>query len=123
MKNRILGRILFRILPMVIGGVLLLTAPSGLEAQSPSEDTETPADVVVQVQGLSCPFCAYGIEKKFVDRTEVDSVFVALGQNEVRLWLQPDRTLSDDAVRATVNEAGFTPGEIRRPSNGEWSRR
>lgn len=97
---------------------LALPAP-WLAAQGPGEGPQSPPDVVVQVGGLSCPFCAYGIEKKFVERAEVDSVFVALDQNEVRLWLKRGRELPDRAVRGTVEEAGFTPGTIRRPAGSE----
>lgn len=98
----------------------LALAPGGeTAAQEASSAARTPPDVVVEVSGLSCPFCAYGVEKKFVEREEVDSVFVALEQNEVRLWLRPGRDLSDDAVRRTVEDAGFTPGALRRPSVDE----
>ncbi len=100
------------------------TAPlPRLAAQSPAADRQPPPEVIVEVGGLSCPFCAYGIEKKFVERDKVDSVFVALEQSEVRLWLRPERALSDAAARRTVREAGFTPGEIRRPANGGPGRR
>jgi len=70
------------------------------------------------VNGLSCPFCAYGIEKKFDERPEVASIVVALEGNEVRLWLKAGQELSDEEVRRTVEEAGFTPGTIRRPEPG-----
>ncbi|MDT8368987.1 MAG: heavy metal-associated domain-containing protein [Longimicrobiales bacterium] len=79
---------------------------------------EPPPDIVVEVNGLSCPFCAFGIEKKFVERPEVDSVFVALQENTVHLWLNSGEELSDEEVRRTVDRAGFTPGEIRRPEPG-----
>lgn len=88
------------------------TEPGAPEAASPQEP---PPDVAVEVNGLSCPFCAYGIEKKFVERPEVESVVVALEENEVHLWLRSGQELSDEQVRRTVEEAGFTPGAIRRP--------
>ncbi|MEX2472658.1 MAG: heavy metal-associated domain-containing protein [Gemmatimonadota bacterium] len=92
----------------------LLVVPPPAAALAP-EATEPPPDIVVEVNGLSCPFCAYGIEKKFVERPEVDSIVVELAENEVHLWLKSGEELSDEAVRRTVEEAGFTPGEIRRP--------
>jgi len=94
----------------------LLLATSALAAQT--TDPPLVPDVVVEVEGLSCPFCAYGIEKKFVEREEVDSVFVALEENEVRLWRKPDFELTDSEVKETVEKAGFTPGPIRRPAEG-----
>lgn len=106
------------VLVFSIATLFLLTSPLSAQA-SPPED-EAPPDIVVEVAGMSCPFCAYGIEKKFVEREEVDSVFVALKESEVRLWLKPGEALSNDEVRATVDKAGFTPGEIRRPAS--WAR-
>lgn len=102
--------------------LLMLTVAAGafqasaapLAAQA--EPREPPPDIVVEVRGLSCPFCAYGIEKKFDERAAVDVVEVAMEENEVRLWLKPGEELTDAAVRRTVDEAGFTPGEIRRPA-------
>ena len=101
--------------------LLMLTAAVGafhtsaapLAAQAESRDSLP--DIVVEVRGLSCPFCAYGVEKKFDERAAVDVVEVAMEEAEVRLWLKPGEELTDAAVRRTVDEAGFTPGEIRRP--------
>lgn len=95
----------------------------GADALDAPAAARPPPDVVVEVGGLSCPFCAYGIEKKFVEREEVDSVFVALERNEVRLWLVSGRELSDEAVRRTVERAGFSPGAVRRPAREGMSRR
>lgn len=92
------------------------TVTPGLSAQETAQRPMPEADVVVAVDGLSCPFCAYGLEKKFIEREEVDSVFVALDDNEVHLWLKSGSELSDEAVRETVEDAGFSPRAIRRPS-------
>ncbi len=76
-----------------------------------------PPEVVVEVGGLTCPFCAYGLEKKFVEAAPVDSVEVGLEEGEVRLWLKPDREMTDAEVRGVVRDAGFTPGEVQRPAS------
>jgi len=114
-----------RISLMAALGVLaaLLLSPSSLQAQASDTASAAEPHVVVQVQGLSCPFCAYGIEKKFVEREEVDSVFVALEQNEVRLWLKPGMELTATEIEEAVEEAGFTPGRIRRPPERGGPRR
>lgn len=109
---------------LIVFFITLLVAPPPaavgveLEALDAALLQEPPPDVAVEVNGLSCPFCAYGIEKKFVERPEVESVVVELEENEVHLWLKPGEELSDEAVRRTVKDAGFTPGEIRRSEQG-----
>jgi len=109
-----------RIPSMAAFGIVaaLVLSPPPLQAQASDTASAREPDAVVQVRGLACPFCAYGTEKKFVEREEVDSVFVALEENEVRLWLKPGMELTDTEVEETVEEAGFTPGRIRRPSEG-----
>lgn len=100
-----------------------LPAMAGPELEEPHAAQEPPPDIVVEVNGLSCPFCAYGLEKKFGERAEVDSVVVELEENEVHLWLEAGEELSDDEVRGTVKDAGFTPAAIRRPEQGGAGRR
>lgn len=78
-------------------------------------DSRAPPALVVEVAGLTCPFCAYGLEKKFLEAPAVDSVSVGLEEGEVRLWLEPGGELTDERARRIVRDAGFTPGEIRRP--------
>ena len=39
---------------------------SPVYTEEASEDVKNP-DVIVYVDGLACPFCAYGIEKKLND--------------------------------------------------------
>lgn len=108
-----------RIVSAAAGVTFLLAAgasgqETGKEDPGLSGPMESP-DVIAEVAGLSCPFCAYGLEKKFVEAPGVDSVSVALEEGEVRLWLESGREMTDDEVRRIVRDAGFTPGEIRRP--------
>lgn len=108
-----------RVLTAVV--VATLIPATGTAGQEPAAERPVPAersgifDVVVEVAGLTCPFCAYGLEKKFVEEPAIDSVAVGLEEGEVRLWLKPDLTLPDEGLRRIVRDAGFTPGEIRRP--------
>jgi len=104
-----------RMLTLTLAVGAIHVSATSLAAQG--EPREPPPDIVVEVRGLSCPFCAYGIEKKFDERPAVDAVEVAMEEDEVRLWLKPGAELTDAAVRRTVDEAGFTPGEIRRPGS------
>jgi len=96
--------------------VAIAGSAPGIGAQQAPDDAVREADVVVHVDGLSCPFCAYGVEKKFAEREEVDSVFVALADGKVHLWLAPGRALSDEAVRQTVEAAGFSARAVVRPT-------
>ena len=66
----------------------------------------------IRVDGLSCPFCAYGIEKKLKALPGVTGVKVEMEQGLVILRVKPGTEVSDKALRKAVKDAGFTPREI-----------
>lgn len=60
------------------------------------------------VNGLACPFCAYGIEKKLESLDGVDTVDIQLNEGVVVVTMEQGATLSEDRAREAVSEAGFT---------------
>ena len=63
---------------------------------------------VLGVDGLACPFCAYGIEKRLNKIEGVTDVQVDVGESVVRVALQEGKTLTEERARQAVDEAGFT---------------
>lgn len=63
---------------------------------------------VLGVDGLACPFCAYGIEKRLNRIDGVTDVQVDVGESVVRVTLQEGKILSEDQADRAVEEAGFT---------------
>lgn len=61
----------------------------------------------LQVNGLSCPFCAFGIEKKLLDVDGVTSVDVRLDEGRLQLRLEPGNSATTEALEAAVEKAGF----------------
>ena len=74
---------------------------------------------VVRVDGLACPFCAYGLEKKLKKLEGVASIEINIEEATVELTLQPEAEVTEEAIREKVKAAGFTPKEIafREPEN------
>ncbi|NOX69151.1 MAG: heavy-metal-associated domain-containing protein [Gammaproteobacteria bacterium] len=62
----------------------------------------------VDVEGMNCPFCAYGIEKKLKRLDGVEQVEVDLTHGQ--FWLKVDDaiTMSEETVSTIVRDAGFT---------------
>ena len=69
--------------------------------------------VTVAVDGMSCPFCAFGVEKRLKKVKGVDSVAVDLKSGSATLTVLKGKTIHVDQVPAAVKAAGFTPGEIQ----------
>ncbi len=60
------------------------------------------------VDGLACPFCAYGIEKKLSAIEGVEKMEVDIRSGQVIVTMTEDASLSEDRARQAVNDAGFT---------------
>ncbi len=69
-------------------------------------------DVVLWVKGLSCPFCAYGLEKKLKKLSVVKDVEVQMDEGKVLIVLDPGQPVTQEdfepLVARVVKEAGFT---------------
>jgi len=61
----------------------------------------------LHVNGLTCPFCAFGIEKKLLDVDGVTSVDVRLDEGHLQLRLEPGNSATTAAFEAAVEKAGF----------------
>lgn len=64
----------------------------------------------VGVDGMACPFCAYGIEKKLKALDGVDSLDIHIKKGTVDVHLGDGKTVTPDQLRTAIKEAGF---EIR----------
>ena len=60
------------------------------------------------VDGLACPFCAFGIEKRLNKIDGVTGIGVDIADSLVRVTLQEGKTLTEARARQAVKEAGFT---------------
>ncbi|MDL0432767.1 heavy-metal-associated domain-containing protein [Marinobacter sp. TBZ242] len=63
---------------------------------------------VLGVDGLACPFCAYGIEKRLNKIEGVTDVQVDVGESVVHVSMREGKTLTEDRASQAVDEAGFT---------------
>jgi mercuric ion binding protein len=62
----------------------------------------------LQVDGLACPFCAYGIEKKLSAVDGVEKIDVDIKERQVIVTMADGTSLSEQRARQAVLEAGFT---------------
>jgi len=69
-------------------------------------------EIKIRVDGLSCPFCAYGLEKKLNDLDGVESINIDFEEGLVVLQVTDPGNISEEEIRTKIEEAGFTPKEI-----------
>ncbi|WP_337847922.1 heavy-metal-associated domain-containing protein [Sphingomonas sp.] len=72
----------------------------------------------IEVAGLACPFCAYGIEKKLRAIEGVERVETNIKEGTVVVVLKEGATLDRARVERAVREAGFTLKGFRPVSPG-----
>jgi mercuric ion binding protein len=93
---------------------LLTVAAALLVWQATFARAEQIPSAVIEVDGLSCPFCAYGLEKKLRQVNGVTKVDVQLKTGKVIVTLKPGLKVTDEALKKAVESAGFTPRAIER---------
>lgn len=99
--------------PLVFILVLLLSLGLGtlpLEAAEGKDQT-----VLVKVNGLSCPFCAYGVEKKLKALDGVKDIHVRMNEGEVIITFEVGTKIDVEAIKQAVEDSGFTAREVILP--------
>ena len=71
------------------------------------------------VDGLACPFCAYGVEKTLSAIEGVESVETDVKSGQVLVTLAEGKTLSEEVARQAVKDAGFTLRSLKQTRGSE----
>jgi mercuric ion binding protein len=74
--------------------------------------------VEMRVDGLACPFCAYGLEKKLKDVPGVSEIEIRVDDGIVILKSKKGESVAVDRLKPAVKDAGFTAREIRATAVG-----
>jgi copper chaperone CopZ len=74
----------------------------------------------LRVDGVACPYCAYGVEKKIkaLDGVNKESVEIKINEGLVLFEADTDVPIGEDTLKELINDAGFTLRnlEIDRPA-------
>lgn len=85
------------------------------QTTTPEKSTDTRLSVEVNVHGLSCPFCAYGLEKKLKTINGIDNLKILVDKGLVTFTLPAapaDTASRAQTIQKIVKDAGFTPQGI-----------
>ncbi len=67
------------------------------------------------VDGLACPFCAYGIEKKVGGLDGVEKVEIEIEEGVVTVTLADWATLDEATAKQAIDQAGFSLRKFEAP--------
>ncbi len=89
---------------LIISALLFITliSPSELSAQNNRDQ------ITVQVDGLGCPFCAYGLEKKFKEFKGIKDVKIEMETGIFTFSYPTEKAITLDMIEKQVDKAGYT---------------
>jgi len=70
----------------------------------------------MRVDGLACPFCAYGIEKKLKAIDGISKINVDLNKGLVNVNMDEGGELTDEQMKVLFNDSGFTYRSMKKES-------
>ena len=66
----------------------------------------------VKIDGLSCPLCAHGLDKKLKKVEGVEKLEVMVDEGTAKITVKKGSSLSIEEVEKAVKDGGFTSGDI-----------
>ena len=91
--------------------ILLFSMASSTTINAQTNDQEL-TYVKVEVKGLACPFCAYGLEKKLKDLDGVESIKIDVEEGLAYLTVHKSKKPLKKTLEEIVTDAGFTLSSI-----------
>ncbi|SDB37235.1 mercuric ion binding protein [Flavobacteriaceae bacterium MAR_2010_188] len=91
--------------------ILIIAIITTIETSYAQASTEK-AYVKIEVDGLSCPFCAYGLEKKLVTVNTAQDIVIDIKEGEATFSVSNDQKPTEKELKKIVKDADFTPKQI-----------
>ncbi len=103
-------------LAVVSTSAIAQQAEEGQERQAEARQEPAPEERVIQVKilGMSCPFCAYGVEQKLKKLEGVEGLEVKLKTGLATLTMAEGADIPNEELRKVVDQAGFEAAAIVR---------
>jgi len=89
--------------------LFFLLATTTISSQTTEQDFTY---VKVEVKGLACPFCAYGLEKKLKEIEGVETIKIDVEEGLAYLTTLKSKKPTKETLEKIVTDAGFTPSSI-----------
>ncbi len=89
---------------LMVGG---LNAPAHAQETEAVEENDAP-DVTLFVDGMSCPFCQYGIERHLKRIDAIAELSVDIQDARIDVMLKDGTTITEEEIQQAIDNAGFT---------------
>jgi copper chaperone CopZ len=68
--------------------------------------------IKIGVDGMACPFCAYGLEKKIKKIKGAENLYIDINEGFITFAVPSDKKPSEEELKKIIKEAGFKVREI-----------
>ena len=99
-----------RCVVIILSSILFLVSISTAQAQL--------STLTVFVDGMACPFCAYGIEKKLKRVEGVESLRIDINAGTATMTATDGLSIKLNQVPGAIRDSGFSAREIRVEATG-----
>jgi copper chaperone CopZ len=66
----------------------------------------------IYVDGMACPFCAYGLEKQIKKTIKAKEFNVSINEGFITIAVPKDKKPSEEELKELIKDAGFKMGKI-----------
>ncbi len=92
--------------------VLLICFVFALLTNAQVNQTQKWVFIKIEVKGMACPYCAFGMQKEFKKVAGVDNVEIKLEEGLVYISTPISQKPTTESLKQIIIDAGFTPGGI-----------
>ncbi len=97
---------------MVLLWILVASIFLALPGNAQTDTTSDKVYIKIEILGLACPYCAYGMEKDLLKVAGVDKVDIELKEGLAFISTPVSQRPSKETLKNVILDGGFTPGEI-----------
>lgn len=95
-----------------ITGILAVFVLALLQSPVYAQDEYQKYDIVVEINGMICPFCSYGLEKSLNKMKEIKQADVSLLDGVAKLILEENQKATKEQITKAVTDAGYETGKF-----------
>ena len=75
--------------------------------------------VEIDVKGLTCSFCIYGLQDNLEKHPDVEQAEISIKRSKARIRLIPNATITVEEIREIIKDAGFASGDYQHHGHEE----
>jgi copper chaperone CopZ len=92
--------------------LLVLTFCFSVSVNAQTQHKQELIYVKIEIKGMACPYCAFGMEKEFKKVSGVENVEIVLKAGLAYITTPIEQKPTKKSIEKIITDAGFTVGKI-----------